>query len=253
MITGSTPIFAAADILATIGYYKDVLGFESSWTWGEPPTFGSVSLGNVSMMFCLQPDLAAKVQGHQHWFKVEDVDDLYEKHQERGAKIVSPIENKPWDVREYVVEDLNGYHLRLAGPPSQPVAKSRAFPEGVQVVCRKPTAEEFAEVAGKIFYQDGIPATILENTWQGVVALSPEGEAVGAARIMWDAPGWFSVWDVAVKPEWQGQRIGEAIMKETLNLVHEASPGAFVYLFTFKQGFYERLGFGQETVSMRKV
>ena len=36
-------------------------------------------------------------------------------------------------------------------------------------------------------------------------------------------------------------------------VVSEESPGAFVYLFTFKHGFYERLGFSKETLSMRKV
>lgn len=253
VITGSTPIFAAADIEATIAYYKEVLGFETSWTWGEPPTFGSVSLGNVTMMFCLQPDLAAKVQGHQHWFKVEDVDELYEKHRERGAKIVEPIENRPWDAREYVIEDLNGYRLRFAGPPSGPVEKSRPFPEGVQIIRRPPTAEEYALVAGSSFYSGGALSTVLEKTWQGVVAISPDGVTIGTARIMYDAPGWYSVWDVAVSPDWQGQRIGGAIMKETLQMVHEASPGAFVFLFTSKHGFYERLGFGEQMVSMRKV
>ena len=253
VIKGSTPIFATADIEATIAYYKDVLGFKTSWTWGDPPTFGSASLGNATMMFCLQPELAAKVQGHQHWFKVEDVDELYDRHLERGAKIVEPIENRPWDAREYVIEDLNGYHLRFAGPPSGPVVKSRPFPVGVQIIRRPPTAQEYASVAGKEFYPGGVLATVLEKTWRGVVAVSPDGEAIGTARIMYDAPGWYSVWDVAVSADWQGQHIGEAIMKEALELVREACPGAYVFLFTSKHGFYERFGFGEQTVSMRKV
>ncbi|MBC8063188.1 MAG: GNAT family N-acetyltransferase [Chlorobia bacterium] len=253
MISGSTPIFAASDIQKTLDYYKDVLGFETSWTWGDPPTFGSVSWGNVSMMFGLQPDLAAKVQGHQHWFKTEEVDALYDRHRERGAKVVSPIEDKPWDVREYVVEDLNGYHLRFAGPPSGEIKPSSDFPQGVQLVRRVPTGDEFSRVAGKEFYKDSIPSGILERTWGGVVALSPEGEAIGTVRIMYDSPGWFSVWDVAVLPEWQGRRIGAAIMKEAIEAVHDESPGAFVFLFTFKAGFYERLGFEEGTVTIRKV
>jgi hypothetical protein len=38
-----------------------------------------------------------------------------------------------------------------------------------------------------------------------------------------------------------------------LAIVHEESPGAFVYLFTYKHGFYEKLGFTEQTVSLRRV
>ncbi|HZH99256.1 MAG TPA: VOC family protein, partial [Fimbriimonadaceae bacterium] len=76
----STAIFATADIEATLAYYKDVLGFESSWTWGEPPTFGSVSGGGATIMFNLQPNIATGVRGLQHWIKVDDADELYGMH-----------------------------------------------------------------------------------------------------------------------------------------------------------------------------
>jgi catechol 2,3-dioxygenase-like lactoylglutathione lyase family enzyme len=47
----STAIFASSDIEATLAYYKDVLGFESTWTWGDPPVFGSASMGGVTITF----------------------------------------------------------------------------------------------------------------------------------------------------------------------------------------------------------
>jgi ribosomal protein S18 acetylase RimI-like enzyme len=253
VVTSSTPIFACADIETTLAFYKDVLGFTASWTWGDPPTFGSASWGAVTIMFSLQPDLARQVTGHQHWINVEHVDDLHAKHLERGAFIVSPIEDKPWGRREYTVQDPNGYHLRFAGDPAQAVAPSTSFPEGVKIVRRKPTEDEHLRVAASTFYQQGVPEGVLDRTWQGVVALSPSGDAIGTVRIVYDAPGWFSIWDVAVLPEWQGQRIGAAMMKEAIEIVREASPGAWVYLFTYKHAFYERLGFTKESVSMLKV
>ena len=70
---------------------------------------------------------------------------------------------------------------------------------------------------------------------------------------MCDAPGWFSIWDVAVVPEWQAQRIGSTMMKEALEMIREASPGAIVHLFTYKHGFYERLGFTKETACIRRL
>jgi len=253
MVSSSSAIFAAADIPATLRFYTEVLGFATSWAWGNPPTFGGASWGNVSIMFNLQPDLASIVEGHQHWINVDDVNALYALHLERGATIVSDIEDKPWGKREYTVRDVNGYHLRFAGDPSHTPQGSGVFPDGVTIVRRMPTVEEHGRVAGGAFYASGVPEGVLARTWRAVVALDPDGEVIGIIRIMYDAPGWFSVWDVAVLPVWQGQRIGTALMEAAIDVVREESPGAFVHLFTFKPGFYERLGFGKETVLMRKV
>jgi uncharacterized glyoxalase superfamily protein PhnB/GNAT superfamily N-acetyltransferase len=252
-VISSTAIFAASDIEATLAYYKDVLGFEATWTWGDPPAFGSASKGGVTITFNLQPELAAKVRGHQHGVKVDDVDELYRLHTSKGAHVVSEIEDKPWGMREYVVEDLNGYHLRFSGPPRSDAPKSIPFPEGITIERRKPTSDEYAGVAGQAFeYKEPISG-ILENTWSGIVARSPDGNAIGVLRVMWDAPGWFSIWDMAVVPDWQARRIGSTMMKEALEMIRETSPDAIVHLFTFKHGFYERLGFKKETVSMRRL
>jgi len=249
----STAIFASSDIAATLAYYKDVLGFESTWTWDDPPTFGSASKGGVTIMFNLQPELAKKIRGHQHGIKVDDADEHYRFHRSKGARFVSEIEEMPWGIREYIVEDLDGYHLRFGGPPSSSAPKSKPFPEGVTIERRLPTDEEFAKVASAAFDRHEPVPGLLDRTWNGIVARSPEGEVVGVLRVIWDAPGWYSIWDVAVHPEWQSQRIGSKMMEEALAMIREASPGAIVYLFTFKHGFYERLGFAMEGVSLRRV
>lgn len=257
-MTSSTAIFASSDIVATLAHYKDVLGFESTWTWGDPPSFGGASCGGVSIMFCLQPELAGQVAGHQHWVKVEDADVHYARHRALGARIVEEIGDRPWGAREYVVEDLNGYRLRFAGPPSSDASASRPFPSHVSIGHDTPTSEEYERVRLAAFggsesaFPDKV-GSVLDRTWKFVTVRDSSGHLIGVVRIMHDAPGWFSVWDVAVDPAWQGQRIGSRMMEEAMKLVHDDSPGAFVFLFTFKAGFYEKLGFANETVSMRKV
>lgn len=253
MVTGSSPIFATADVSEAVRFYTEVLGFTSSWTWGDPPTFAGASWGKVSVMFALSPELVGRVEGQCHWFDVEDVNALYAQHLERGAMIVSPIEDKPWGKREYTVRDINGYDLRFVGDPTHSSRGTGVLPDGVSLERRLPTPEEHLRVAGSAFYKDGVPSGILDRTWKGVVARSPAGEVVGTLRIMYDAPGWFSIWDVAVLPEWQGQRIGTAMMEAALEIVREESAGARVHLFTFKHGFYERLGFTKESVCARRV
>jgi predicted N-acetyltransferase YhbS len=85
------------------------------------------------------------------------------------------------------------------------------------------------------------------------VATAPDGEVIGTTRVMRDAPGWYSIWDVAVRPDWQGRRIGTALVQDAIDFVREESPGAWLYLFTTKHRFYERLGFGTESVTMMRV
>ena len=203
-------------------------------------------------MICQDPELAAKIDGHQHWIDSDDVDEQYSIHQSLGASIIAGIEDKPWGSREYTVEDPNGYHLRFTGSPRYQ-SESKPFPAGVSLERRKPTIKEYVEVAGTAFNYKEVGSDLLERTWNGVVARSPDGESIAMLRIMWDAPGWFSIWDVAVLPSWQAQGVGTEVMREALKAIKEVSPGANVHLFTAKQGFYERLGFGKESVSMIRL
>ena len=97
------PHIGAADVPETVRFYTEVLGFGSSWIWGDPPTFGAAISGSITVMFSYSPELVGRVEGHGHWFDVEDVNGLHAQHLERGAMIVSPLEDKPWGKREYTV------------------------------------------------------------------------------------------------------------------------------------------------------
>jgi catechol 2,3-dioxygenase-like lactoylglutathione lyase family enzyme len=252
VLSKSTAVLAVSDVPETVRFYRERLGFPNGWVYSTP-TFGGVSWGEANLFFCQQPKIASGIEGHMHFFEVEDVNSLFAAHQARGVDIVSTPENKPWGHREYVVRDPNGYHLRFAGSPDHISKGTGVFPAGVTIEVRKPTPEEHRVVAGAAFYRDPVPPTVLETTWGGVVALGPDGAAIGTVRIMFDAPGWYSIWDVAVLPEWQGRRIGSAMMEAAVGHIRRLSPGANVFLFTYQHGFYSRLGFAKQTVDMIRV
>ena len=48
----AVPILSVESIAGSLEHYVEVLGFSEDWTWGEPPTFASVSRGNVGLFFC---------------------------------------------------------------------------------------------------------------------------------------------------------------------------------------------------------
>jgi ribosomal protein S18 acetylase RimI-like enzyme len=253
MVTGCSPILVVADLAETIRYYTEVLGFTASWMGGDPPDFGAASWGNVRIMFRLAPEVGAQTESGQIWIDVDDVDALYALHLERGALIFSPIEDKPWMIREYTVLDPNGYLLRFAGQPSHTPKGVGRLPVDVQILARMPTQEEFEHVAFSGFGHEESRSGSLDKTWRAVVAVDLDGAVIGILRIMRDAGKWFSIWDVAVLPKWQGQRIGTTMMQAALELVRAECPDANVYLFTYKSGFYEQLGFLNGSVHIKKV
>jgi catechol 2,3-dioxygenase-like lactoylglutathione lyase family enzyme len=111
---------AVADLPAAIDFYTSRLGFMLSFTWGDPPVFAGVNLGKVQMF--LQPG-TPDPKGCAVYFIVGDADQLYDFHRANGVEIAQAIGDREYGIRDYVVRDLNGYHLSFghhllnAGPP----------------------------------------------------------------------------------------------------------------------------------------
>ena len=247
----STAILAVRDMRETVGYYRNVLGFEADWLWGDPPTFGGVRWGRVQVFFSLQPRITQHVEWHQHWFDVTDADAMLRLHRDRGAEIADDIENKPWGVREYTVRDINGYLLRFGGPCTyeKPASALATMPPYIEIVARLPTVEEHSALAKAIgwnSFREVLPAALAHSLF-GVVAIDTRDAArpvIGAARIVGDAAIFYYIQDVMVLPAYQNQRIGSALMEKLLEWIRaNAAKGSMVQLFTGKPGFYERYGF----------
>jgi GNAT superfamily N-acetyltransferase len=248
MIDHSEPIFSVSDVVQTVRFYCDVLGFGSEWLWGEPPTFGGARSGKANVMFCQQPQMKGKLEGHQHWFSVEDADAMMEKHRAAGAEIISAIESKPWGAREYTVRDLNGYHLRFGGPIKyeRPAGATEALPGHIAIEARLATIDEYAALCQSVGWSFNPPqmTEALAHSRLGVVAVDTRDQAtVGMLRICGDGRQ-FSIWDVMVAQSHQGQKIGSAMIERALAELRKIGRnGTMVALFTGKEPFYERLGF----------
>jgi catechol 2,3-dioxygenase-like lactoylglutathione lyase family enzyme len=114
------PGLAVPDLQAAIDFYTQKLGFTLGFTWGEPPTFAGMNLGEVQL-FLSQG--TPSPEGCSAFFVVGDADALYEFHRAGGVEVVEEIADRAYDLRDYVVRDLNGYRLIFghyiysAGPP----------------------------------------------------------------------------------------------------------------------------------------
>ncbi len=116
----AVPVITTANVQATLDYYTQVLGFSEHFTYGEPPVYAGVKRDCMLLYISHDDKLAATLKSsglHPDIFLwVQDVDDVFEEHKVRGAKIVEEISDRPWDARQYVIEDPNGYHLKIAEP-----------------------------------------------------------------------------------------------------------------------------------------
>jgi GNAT superfamily N-acetyltransferase len=250
-IRSSEPIFPVADVVATVGYYRDVLGFREGWTWGEPPDFGGVRWGKIGVMFSLPSEPHVKIGGQWHSFFVEGIDALHDVHRRNGASICSPLEAKPWGLREYTVRDLNGHYLRIGQRGSdRSETAGRAPATDVAIVARLPTPEEFLGLVRAVGWardvdQTGRAARALAGARFGVVALDG-GRAVGSGMVLGDGVSLAYLKDIMVHPEWQGRGIGTRIVEALLAALRRSEhDGMLVTLFTgqYLAEFYEQFGF----------
>jgi len=247
-----SPILAAPDVLAAVEYYTRVLGFERDWLWKDPPTHGAVSRDNIQIQFGLSAPRAEHAPGTQFFLFVNDVEKFHAHHRANGAEIISPIENKPWGLREYTARDPWGYELRFAGPEKyeRPPDARDSLPANIRIVERTATFDEYIAIVKSVNWghnPDALP-TALRGSVHGVVAVDTADPAnpktVGMLRIIGDGALAFCIQEVAVMPSHQNQRIGTAMIETALNWLRRSAPkGAFVGLFTQKPGFYERCGF----------
>ena len=117
--TAMTPILNVASVEASLEHYTSILGFNKDWDWPdeeEDKTFASISNGEVHIFLSENSQGARPVWIYYH---VGDVDKLHQEYAAAGAVINQEPVDRPWGVREMLVEDLDGHVLRIGGPPSE--------------------------------------------------------------------------------------------------------------------------------------
>lgn len=246
----SEPIFPVADVVATVRYYRAVLGFAEEWLWGDPPDFGGVRWGKVGAMFARQSGADPRIGGQWHSFFVEGIDALHDLHSRQGATIHSPLESKPWGLREYTLRDLNGHYLRFGQRESDRARTAgRAPATGVAIVERLPTPEEYRALIRAVGWagheQTDRVGPMLAGVRSGVVAVEG-GRVVGTGLVVGDGATFAYLRDIMVDPEWQGRGVGSRIVAALLEIIRRPGPESLlVTLFTGQNlaEFYEPFGF----------
>jgi catechol 2,3-dioxygenase-like lactoylglutathione lyase family enzyme len=219
------PILYSRDIAASLAFYTGVLGFQQSWDFGDPPTFGGVCKDSVEVFFCKEG------QGQPGtWLSIviDKVDEYYETVKAKGAKTSGEPKSMEWGIREFLVEDPDGHIIRFGQniPAAHQPRSGHALPASIRIIEKDP----------------GNPAIVYCVAAQDTTT----GQQVGSAQILGDNERFFYIKDVNVDPQWQGRNIGTDLMHALSAWLEKNAPGSSsVWLHSPEQlaPFYKQFGF----------
>jgi uncharacterized glyoxalase superfamily protein PhnB len=105
-------VLAVKDLKTETAYYIDKLGFDRDFT---APGWEFLSFGDFKVMLgeC-SDEMTAEATGNHSWFAhvlLKNVDDVCREFIDRGAQILSPIQDKPWGVRDFTVKTPDGHRI----------------------------------------------------------------------------------------------------------------------------------------------
>jgi Uncharacterized protein conserved in bacteria len=113
------PLMPVSDVSAAIDYYTRQLGFKLGFTWGDPPKFAGVNLGEVSVHLSANgPGAPASAA----YFVVSDAEELFDFHISNGVTVVESPADRDYGLRDYRVKDPwgnelgFGHYIYSAGP-----------------------------------------------------------------------------------------------------------------------------------------
>ncbi|TWA94629.1 bleomycin resistance protein [Bradyrhizobium stylosanthis] len=111
MMVGSATVFVVADIAASLAYYRDVLGFEVTFEYGEPASYACLCRDEVGLhLLAANRTKRSPGQGGLCIF-VRDVDELYAEISARGARLLNRPEDRDYGMRDFDAVDADGNQI----------------------------------------------------------------------------------------------------------------------------------------------
>jgi uncharacterized glyoxalase superfamily protein PhnB len=103
-LASPTPELPVEDVERAQQHYRDALGFEIGWLYpgGE---IGAVNRDQIAIFFRRR---TRPFEPAVHWIFAPDIAATHEELRSLGARIVEPLEKKPWGLRQFTVEDVDG-------------------------------------------------------------------------------------------------------------------------------------------------
>ncbi len=111
------PILQVADLQRSLGFYRDLLGFELIYSFPSDDEPGFVSLALDGGKLALgQAGGTIETATASLWLYADDVDAAVSDLREAGVRVVAEPADQPWGERVASVSDPDGYTVHLGAP-----------------------------------------------------------------------------------------------------------------------------------------
>lgn len=114
-VTGLSPQFLVEDLPIAVEYYRDKLGFAPDFV--HESFYASVSRDGFSIhLKCAPKTVSDRTHRKQNehldvYIGVRGIEALFEELTSKGARVIRPLEERPWACKDFYVEDPDGYIL----------------------------------------------------------------------------------------------------------------------------------------------
>ena len=114
-----SPMMAVRDMKRTIEFYRDSLGFQLGMTFPDAsnPEYADMAKDGMVLMFLpasncgIYPGQKLGI-GVNFYMEIDgDIDKYYADLKSKGVKISADIKDEPFGIRDFTVEDPDGYLL----------------------------------------------------------------------------------------------------------------------------------------------
>jgi uncharacterized glyoxalase superfamily protein PhnB len=123
---GVQPVLPVADVAAAAHWFRDTLGFEIDFIFGEPAQHGRVKVGDVSWGQPVYIHLhrsadPVRPSGELRLHVGHDLDGFAARVRAAGATLLAEPADQPWGLREFVVAGPEGHALRFCAEIDPPL------------------------------------------------------------------------------------------------------------------------------------
>lgn len=120
----ATACLFVTDFERALAFYRDTLGFDVAYTYGEPPFWGEIRRGGA-LLNIRHVDSTPWVDGVREaeqllsaYVLTTDAKALFLEYQAAGADFQERLQRKPWGNDEFVVRDPDGNLVLFGSPPA---------------------------------------------------------------------------------------------------------------------------------------
>ena len=108
MMHGGTTIMTVKDVTESKAYYRDKLGFDVAFEYGEPTFYVGLCNDEVTVHLVAADETPRQPGNGAMLVLVDDVDALHADLVKRGAKILKEPRDYDYGLRDFDVADLDG-------------------------------------------------------------------------------------------------------------------------------------------------